>query len=82
MPTGSHGAFRDYQIDAITMEISPKISLNREIGHSAFLLKGGRSVSTYHFCDNFTLVMHVILSWMRRKGGEDGGGDNCTKSND
>ena len=28
VPTGSHGAFRDYQVDAITMEISPKLSRN------------------------------------------------------
>ncbi|XP_058070753.1 uncharacterized protein LOC131219561 [Magnolia sinica] len=44
VPTGSHGAFRDYQVDAITLEISPKISLNKEFGHSALLLKGGRLI--------------------------------------
>ncbi|XP_077251354.1 GPI transamidase component family protein / Gaa1-like family protein isoform X2 [Tasmannia lanceolata] len=44
VPTGSHGAFRDYQIDAITLEMAPKISLNSEIGQSAFLLRGGRLI--------------------------------------
>eukprot|EP00268_Persea_americana_P037141 TRINITY_DN3676_c0_g1_i3.p1 TRINITY_DN3676_c0_g1~~TRINITY_DN3676_c0_g1_i3.p1 ORF type:complete len:732 (+),score=107.78 TRINITY_DN3676_c0_g1_i3:221-2416(+) len=44
VPTGSHGAFRDYQIDAITLEISPKISLKNEIAHSTFLLRGGRLI--------------------------------------
>uniref|UniRef100_A0A1D1Y2S1 Glycosylphosphatidylinositol anchor attachment 1 protein n=1 Tax=Anthurium amnicola TaxID=1678845 RepID=A0A1D1Y2S1_9ARAE len=44
VPTGSHGAFRDYQIDAITLEVSPKISLNFEFGRSTILLKGGRLI--------------------------------------
>ncbi|MQL73404.1 hypothetical protein Taro_005753, partial [Colocasia esculenta] len=42
VPTGSHGAFRDYQIDAVTLEISPKIPLNFELGRSTILLKSGR----------------------------------------
>lgn len=44
VPTGSHGAFRDYQIDAITLEFSSKISLKSDIGHSTFLLRGGRLI--------------------------------------
>ncbi|KAJ8627785.1 hypothetical protein MRB53_021092 [Persea americana] len=40
VPTSSHGAFRDYQIDAITLEISPMISLKNELAHSTFLLRG------------------------------------------
>ncbi|XXG69088.1 hypothetical protein AAC387_Pa06g2039 [Persea americana] len=44
VPTGSHGALRDYQIDAITLEISPKISLKNELAHSTFLLRGGRLI--------------------------------------
>ena len=60
MPTGSHGAFRDYQIDAITLEISPKISLKNEIAHSTFLLRGGRSV-IYNFRDNLSLAKHAII---------------------
>ncbi|KAL3833126.1 hypothetical protein ACJIZ3_007862 [Penstemon smallii] len=41
VPTGPHGAFRDYQVDAITMEISPKFSSNQRI---MFLLRVGRLV--------------------------------------
>lgn len=47
VPTGSHGAFRDYQVDAITLELSPRFSLNNENNRSAFLLRGGRLVSIY-----------------------------------
>lgn len=41
IPTGSHGAFRDYQVDAITMEISPKFSSSQR---DMFLLRVGRMV--------------------------------------
>lgn len=44
VPTGSHGAFRDFQIDAVTMELSPRASLTNENGISIFLLKGGRLI--------------------------------------
>ncbi|XP_010251092.1 PREDICTED: glycosylphosphatidylinositol anchor attachment 1 protein [Nelumbo nucifera] len=44
VPTGSHGAFRDYQVDAITLEISPKVSLNNEVRILEFLLRGGRLI--------------------------------------
>ncbi|PKA66845.1 hypothetical protein AXF42_Ash003502 [Apostasia shenzhenica] len=44
VPTGSHGAFRDFQIDAITMELSPRTSFNNENGISSFLLRGGRLI--------------------------------------
>ncbi|CAL9178634.1 unnamed protein product [Musa hybrid cultivar] len=44
VPTGSHGAFRDYQVDAITLELSPRFSLNNENNRSAFLLRGGRLI--------------------------------------
>ncbi|KAL6994396.1 hypothetical protein U1Q18_012501 [Sarracenia purpurea var. burkii] len=42
VPTGPHGAFRDYQVDAITLEISPKISSNNKVRQPEFLLRGGR----------------------------------------
>ncbi|KAK9104362.1 hypothetical protein Scep_021206 [Stephania cephalantha] len=42
IPTGSHGAFRDYQIDAITLEMSPRFSLYNEVRRLDFLLRGGR----------------------------------------
>ncbi|XXG70863.1 hypothetical protein AAC387_Pa07g0250 [Persea americana] len=59
MPTGSHGAFCDYQIDAITEEISPKISLNNEIGHSTFLLRGGRLIEgVVHSVNNLLERFH------------------------
>lgn len=46
VPTGPHGAFRDFQIDAITMEFSPRTQLTSENGVSSFLLRSGRFVST------------------------------------
>lgn len=47
VPTGPHGAFRDFQVDAITMEISPKFSSSHRI---MFLLRVGRSVKTAVKC--------------------------------
>ncbi|XP_068647607.1 uncharacterized protein [Aristolochia californica] len=44
VPTGSHGAFRDYQVDAITLEMSPRISLNKEAGKIQFILRSGRLI--------------------------------------
>ncbi|XP_027357942.1 glycosylphosphatidylinositol anchor attachment 1 protein [Abrus precatorius] len=44
VPTGPHGAFRDYQVDAITLEISPKVSLTKMIRRNEFILRGGRLV--------------------------------------
>ncbi|XP_022740656.1 glycosylphosphatidylinositol anchor attachment 1 protein isoform X2 [Durio zibethinus] len=43
LPTGPHGAFRDYQIDAITLEILPKFSSDK-VRHSDILLRGGRLI--------------------------------------
>jgi hypothetical protein len=45
VPTGPHGAFRDYQVDAITLEISPKVSPTKMIRRNEFILRGGRYVS-------------------------------------
>lgn len=45
MPTGSHGAFRDYQVDAVSLEFAPAFHLKNENAKSSFLLRGGRSVS-------------------------------------
>ncbi|XP_058778629.1 uncharacterized protein LOC131652702 [Vicia villosa] len=46
VPTGPHGAFRDYQVDAITLEISPKVSPDKMISRSRneFILRGGRLI--------------------------------------
>ncbi|XP_058180275.1 uncharacterized protein LOC131298821 [Rhododendron vialii] len=44
VPTGSHGAFRDYQVDAITLEISPTFSPYNKGRKTEFLLRGGRLV--------------------------------------
>ncbi|CAJ1946665.1 unnamed protein product [Sphenostylis stenocarpa] len=44
VPTGPHGAFRDYQVDAITLEISPKVSLTKVIRRDEFILRGGRLI--------------------------------------
>ncbi|KAL6587455.1 hypothetical protein OROMI_000433 [Orobanche minor] len=42
IPTGPHGAFRDYQVDAITMEISPKFMSSSQ--RVLFLLRVGRLI--------------------------------------
>ncbi|KAG6390075.1 hypothetical protein SASPL_151554 [Salvia splendens] len=41
VPTGPHGAFRDYQVDAITLEFSPRFSSSQRV---LFLLHVGRLV--------------------------------------
>ncbi|XP_057947737.1 uncharacterized protein LOC131143453 [Malania oleifera] len=41
IPTGPHGAFRDYQVDAITLEVSPKAALINKARRNEFLLRGG-----------------------------------------
>ncbi|KAM0010154.1 putative GPI transamidase component Gaa1 [Helianthus debilis subsp. tardiflorus] len=46
VPTGSHGAFRDYQIDAITMEITTNRSSTNKGGQDELLLQGGRLIET------------------------------------
>ncbi|OMO69343.1 Gaa1-like, GPI transamidase component [Corchorus olitorius] len=43
VPTGPHGAFRDYQVDAITLEISPRFSSDK-FRHNDILLRGGRLI--------------------------------------
>ncbi|KAL8229109.1 hypothetical protein R6Q57_014009 [Mikania cordata] len=44
VPTGSHGAFRDYQVDAITMEISPRLFSTSKGRQTEFLFRGGRLI--------------------------------------
>lgn len=44
VPTGSHGAFRDYQVDAVSLEFSPTFHVKNENAKSLFLLKGGRLI--------------------------------------
>ncbi|KAL9256949.1 Glycosylphosphatidylinositol anchor attachment 1 protein-like protein [Drosera capensis] len=44
IPTGPHGAFRDYQIDAVTLVISPKVSVNSNAKQREFLSRSGRLV--------------------------------------
>ncbi|CAM0882139.1 unnamed protein product [Alopecurus aequalis] len=44
VPTGSHGAFRDYQIDAVSLEFSPTFYLRNENAKSSFLVRGGRLI--------------------------------------
>lgn len=40
--TGAHGSFRDYQVDAITLEVSLRFSLENEMTRISYLLKLGR----------------------------------------
>ncbi|KAL3526387.1 hypothetical protein ACH5RR_011043 [Cinchona calisaya] len=44
VPTGPHGAFRDYQVDALTMEISRQLSQTYGNRQNEFLMQGGRLV--------------------------------------
>ncbi|KAL9246127.1 hypothetical protein vseg_019701 [Gypsophila vaccaria] len=44
VPTGSHGAFRDYQIDAVTLVLSTKASPYHYVKRSKFLQRSGRLV--------------------------------------
>ncbi|XP_062206523.1 uncharacterized protein LOC133908491 [Phragmites australis] len=44
VPTGSHGAFRDYQVDAVSLEFSPTFHVRNENAKSSFLLRGGRLI--------------------------------------
>ncbi|KXG33134.1 hypothetical protein SORBI_3003G259100 [Sorghum bicolor] len=44
VPTGSHGAFRDYQVDAVSLEFSPTFHVKNENAKSLFLLRGGRLI--------------------------------------
>ncbi|GKV37226.1 hypothetical protein SLEP1_g45283 [Rubroshorea leprosula] len=41
VPTGPHGAFRDYQVDAITLEFSPKFTSDMKVRRNDFFLRGG-----------------------------------------
>ncbi|XP_031098520.1 glycosylphosphatidylinositol anchor attachment 1 protein [Ipomoea triloba] len=51
IPTGPHGAFRDFQVDAITMKVSPKHS-SYEVRQNELLLRGGRLVEGVIRCVN------------------------------
>ncbi|XP_054799391.1 uncharacterized protein LOC129303866 isoform X1 [Prosopis cineraria] len=42
VPTGPHGAFRDYQVDAITLEMSSKVPLAKVSRRNEFLIRGGK----------------------------------------
>ncbi|CAN6353624.1 unnamed protein product [Urochloa humidicola] len=44
VPTGSHGAFRDHQVDAVSLEFSPTFNIRNENAKSLFLLRGGRLI--------------------------------------
>ncbi|KAH7577307.1 hypothetical protein JRO89_XS01G0234200 [Xanthoceras sorbifolium] len=47
VPTGCHGAFRDYQVDAITLEISPKVNMTNMIGNILFILRNAELYDLY-----------------------------------
>ncbi|KAF5958666.1 hypothetical protein HYC85_005891 [Camellia sinensis] len=57
VPTGPHGAFRDYQVDAITLEISPIVSSNKG-RQNEFLLQGGRSIGVLRSVNNLLEKFH------------------------
>ncbi|KAH7533701.1 hypothetical protein FEM48_Zijuj04G0159400 [Ziziphus jujuba var. spinosa] len=44
VPTGPHGAFCDYQVDAITLEISSRASFDSKNRRNEFLLRCGRLI--------------------------------------
>ncbi|CAI0456265.1 unnamed protein product [Linum tenue] len=44
IPTGPHGAFRDFQVDAITLEISPKVVYTNQGRRNEFILRSARLI--------------------------------------
>lgn len=44
IPTGPHGAFRDYQVDAITMDMSSQLLAGHKGKQNELLMRGGRLV--------------------------------------
>lgn len=69
VPTGPHGAFRDYQVDAVTLEISPKISSynkarrNEFLLHCARLVEGvTRSVNNLHEKFHQSFFLYLLTS--------------------
>ncbi|EOA20069.1 hypothetical protein CARUB_v10000352mg [Capsella rubella] len=42
IPTGPHGAFRDYQVDAITLKVSPRFPPDSKTRQHDFFLRGAR----------------------------------------
>ncbi|CAL9230854.1 unnamed protein product [Arabidopsis halleri] len=42
IPTGPHGAFRDYQVDAITLKVSPRFPPDSKTRQHEFFLRGAR----------------------------------------
>lgn len=67
IPTGSHGAFRDYQVDAVTMEISHRLSSTNKGRQTELLFRGGRYTLQYDSgflldsCYQFTLLFYLIV---------------------
>lgn len=51
VPTGRHGAFHDYQVDAISLEISSRVVLTNKARKNDFILRGGQSVLIYIYLD-------------------------------
>ncbi|RLM91566.1 glycosylphosphatidylinositol anchor attachment 1 protein [Panicum miliaceum] len=59
VPTGSHGAFRDYQVDAVSLEFTPTFNVRNENAKSLFLLRGGRLVEgVVHSVNNLLEKFH------------------------
>ncbi|VAH63220.1 unnamed protein product [Triticum turgidum subsp. durum] len=48
VPTGSHGAFRDYQVDAVSLEFSPTFYIRNENAKSSFLVRGGSYLKVWY----------------------------------
>ena len=42
IPTGPHGAFRDYQVDAITLKVSPRFPPDNKGRQHEFFLRGAQ----------------------------------------
>ena len=58
MPTGSHGAFCDYQVDTVSLEFSPTFHVRNDNAKSLFRLRGGMYVS---YCVSIMLFKVAIL---------------------
>lgn len=42
IPTGPHGAFRDYQVDAITLKVSPRVPADSKARQHDFFQRGAQ----------------------------------------
>ncbi|KAJ8476802.1 hypothetical protein OPV22_020529 [Ensete ventricosum] len=83
VPTESHGAFRDYQVDAVTLELSPRFPHNSDNSRYAFLLRSGRLIegvilSVNNLLEKFHQSFFLyLLTAPHNSTSEEAGGGKC-----